>query len=111
MRFSAMVSPMNDLRLTIHTALQELFDERNNGAAGKGLSALLLFRQWVQTNGKEAEGGALPFISTFLPTLAATSKTAAEVLRLRFIELAPELAANMGSDAALADDEGEEVAE
>ena len=86
MRFSAMVSPMNDLRLTIHTALQELFDERSNGAAGNGLSALLLFRQWVQANGKELNDGALPFVSAFLPTLAATSKTAAEVLRLRFIE-------------------------
>jgi exoribonuclease-2 len=32
-------------------------------------------------------------------------------LRLRYLELAPELAPNMGSDAALADDEGEEVAE
>ena len=32
-------------------------------------------------------------------------------LRLRYLELAPELAANTGSDAALADDEGEEVAE
>jgi exoribonuclease-2 len=32
-------------------------------------------------------------------------------LRLRYIELAPELAANTGSDAVLADDEGEEVAE
>jgi exoribonuclease-2 len=32
-------------------------------------------------------------------------------LRLRYLELAPELAPNTGSDAALADDEGEEVAE
>ena len=32
-------------------------------------------------------------------------------LRLRYLELAPELAPNMGSDAALADDEGEEAAE
>ena len=32
-------------------------------------------------------------------------------LRLRYLELVAELAPNMGSDAALADDEGEEVAE
>ncbi|MFZ4658709.1 MAG: NB-ARC domain-containing protein [Caldilineaceae bacterium] len=82
---------MSDLRLVIHTALQELFDERSNGAAGKGLTALLLFRQWAQANGKEPEGAPLLFVSSFLPALAAASKTAADVLRLRFIEKRPVL--------------------